>query len=464
MRSKSIIHSVIRMLAFIVIWSPFLNGQEKETSMEILIEYPDSSWKSCALIIDNGSSRLDFKEFQADENGRAYLKVLLEKPSFARLEMNGKSYSALLFLWPGDLLHIKFTNSPETETISYVEFQGQTKNIQKFFQEYKNYGISRRIPDPLDSLNIGNLNQDSISLNAWMIEHFSASEPELYFLEMYKANIFAQKWLFTQRRATHPQYSSDTANFHFPEHIISRTKELFKLFPQVNALNQLATKMGFGTFEVVPVMEMTNCTDLRKALDYSQTFQVRARLESSSRTTHPRKMTAKEVDFIRDCLFLLKDTETYAEDLENTLKSLYAGLPDTSATLHLDNIEPNAKILESNGGKDSLIILMLYDYYTEDSIFQKPDWLGKFHLSWVAVSLDYSSEKWEEGKTKVPANIPAIHLKGGITHPAAKAYQWYQFPRLVLYNNKTRRVMEHIMPEYERKDLWEEILSGRGLR
>ncbi len=411
-------------------------------------------------MIENGSFRHDLKEIQPDENGRGYIKILLEKPTLASLEMFGKPYSIKLFLWPGDLLHIKFTNSPETETISHIDFQGQTRNVQKFFYEYQNYGVSRRYPDLLDPLNTGNATQDSISINTWMLDHFTASESEVYFLELYKANMFARKWLYTHLRETSSMHTKDTTSFTFPEEVVARTRELYAQYPQIIALGQLASKMGFGKFEVMEMPDMINCTQLRRDLDFSQTFRVRARLESSSRQINPRKMTAKDVDFIRDCLFLLKDTETYAEDLENALKSMHAGLPDASSTLNLDNIEPNVTILESNGGKDSLIILMLYDYYTEDSIFHKPEWLNEYPLGWVAVSVDYSSEKWEEGKSKVPASIPSVHLKGGITHPIAKAYQWYQFPRLVLYNSKTRRVLEHIMPEYVRRDLWEEILSG----
>jgi hypothetical protein len=460
MRSKSIFLSLLWLIVFSIAWSPNLKGQNKGTTVEILIEYPDSSWIKSGLIVDNGSFSRDLNEFYPDENGRAYLKLLLEKPAFANLAMFGKSYSLNLFLWPGDLLHIIFTNSPETETISHVDFQGQSRNIQKFFYENQNNGISRRIPDPLDSLNIGNSVQDSILINSWMIEHFAATEPEVYFLEMYKANMFGQKWLFTQKRATNPLYSADTTSFTFPEDVVAKTRALYEQYPQLNSISQLASKMGFGKYDVFQITEMTNCTELRKAQDYSQTFQVRARLESSSRQINPRKMTAKDVDFIRDCIFLLKDTENYKEDLENALKSMYAGLPDASAILDIGNIEPNAKILDYAAGKDSLVVLMLYDYHSEDSIFTKPEWLQAYPLNWVAVSLDYSSEKWEEGKSKVPASIPSVHLKGGITHPAAKAYQWYQFPRLVLYNRKTKQVLEHIMPQYERKDLWDEILSG----
>lgn len=460
MRSKSGFRILLWVLVVIAGYIPNLNGQSNDSSFEILIEYPDTGWKSSSLVIENGTFRRDLHEFQPNENGMAYLKILLEKPSFANLLMFGKSYSLDLFLWPGDLLHIKFTNSPETETISHAAFQGKSRNIQKFFYEHPNHGMSRRIPDPLDSLNPGNSRIDSIALNSWMTENYSATEPEVYFVEMYKANMFAKKWLSTQMRATNPLYSSDTTHFQFPEPVVTKTKELYSLFPQVNNLSQLATKMGFGNYEVFQIAEMTNCTELRKAMDYSQSFQVRGRLESSSRGMNPRKMTAKDVDFIRDCLFLLRDTDTYAEDLEKALANMYAGLPDASVRLELNNIEPDAKFLENHQGKDSLIILMLYDYYTEDSIFQKPEWLSKYPLSWVAVSLDYTSEKWEDGKSAIPSDIPSVHLKGGITHPIAKAYQWYQFPRLVLYNSKTQRIMEHIMPEYERRDLWVEILSG----
>ncbi|MBK7429048.1 MAG: hypothetical protein IPI60_19515 [Saprospiraceae bacterium] len=464
MRSKSIFLSMLWIIALPMVWTPDLKGQNKLSSVEVLIEYPDTSWKSSVLIIENGSFRHDLKDIQADENGRAYVQVMLEKPAFARLEMFGKSYSVNLFLWPGDVLHLIFTNSPETETISYVDFQGQTRNIQKFFYEYQNFGVSRRYPDLLDSLNIGNSVQDSLSINAWMIEHFSATEPEVYFLDMFKAKMFGQKWLFTQRRATSPIYSKDTTSFTFPDEVLKKTKALYDQYPQLNSISQLATKMGFGKYEIIETTEMINCTQLRMDGDFTQTPRVRARLESSSRMVNPRKMTAKDVDFIRDCLFLLKGTENYEEDLENALKSMYAGLPESSSTIDLGNIEPNAKVLDNPTGKDSLIILMLYDYHTEDSIFQKPEWLQAYPLNWVAVSLDYTTAKWEEGKSKIPTHIPSIHLKGGITHSTAKTYQWYQYPRLVLYNSKTHRVLEHIMPEYERKDLWEEILSGKGLR
>ena len=461
MGAKSIFQNLLWIFAIGMVWTLDLSGQNNESSMEILIEYPDTNWKSSALVIDNGSFRRDLKEFQPDENGRAYLKILLEKPAFATLEMFGKSFSVNLFLWPGDLLHIKFTNSPETETISHIDFQGQTKNIQKFYYEFQNYTLSRRYPDLLDPMNIGNSQKDSVAINAWMTEHYTATESEVYFVDMFKANIFGQKWLYTQRRATDPLYSADTTSFIFPEEVVTKTRVLYDRYPQLNSISHLATKMGFGKYEILQISEMTNCTELRKALDYSQTFQVRARLESSSRTTDPRKMTAKDIDFIRDCLFLLRDTEDYEEILESTFNTIYAGLPDASLKLHLDNIEPDAKILNASAPNDSLMVLMLYDYHTEDSIFRKPEWLDDYPLSWVAVSLDYTSEKWEEGKSKVPDNIPSLHLKGGITHPAAKAYQWYQYPRLVLYNSNTQRVIEQIMPGYERKDLWEEVLSGR---
>lgn len=460
MRSKSGVRILLWVLVVLAGYIPNLNGQSTDNSFEILIEYPDTGWKSSSLVIENGTFRRDLHEFQPNEYGMAYWKILLEKPSFASLLMFGKPYSLDLFLWPGDLLHIKFTNSPETGTISHAAYQGKSKNVQRFFYEHPNHGMSRRIPDPLDSLNPGNSRIDSIALNAWMTENYSATEPEVYFVEMYKANMFAKKWLSTQMRATNPLYSSDTTNFQFPEHVVTKTKELYALFPQLNNLSQLAAQMGFGKFEVFQVSEMTNCTDLRKAMDFSQSFQVRGRLESSIRGINLRKMTAKDIDFIRDCLFLLRDTDTYTEDVENTRIKMYQGLPDISVTLELENIGPDKKLLEYTQRQDSLVVMILYDYYTEDSIFQKPEWLSKYPLRWVAVSLDYTEEKWEEGKSVIPSDIPSVHLKGGITHPIAKTYQWYQFPRLVLFNSKTQCIVEHILPEYERRDLWEEILSG----
>lgn len=123
MRSKSGFRHLVWIIVVLIGYHPDLKGQDKESSMEILIEYPDSSWKSSVLMIENGSFRHDLKEIQPDENGRGYIKILLEKPTLASLEMFGKPYSIKLFLWPGDLLHIKFTNSPETETISHIDFQ-----------------------------------------------------------------------------------------------------------------------------------------------------------------------------------------------------------------------------------------------------------------------------------------------------------------------------------------------------